>query len=83
VPIAASILALDSDPATARRARDADVATDLRGQADRALSAWRARQATPPSLEQSRGHEHALDRDTPPDANTDRTILYDPWDHGL
>jgi hypothetical protein len=80
---------LDSDLATARRARDAEVATDLRAHADRALRAWRTRQATPASLEQSRGHEHALDRDTdqnrdtPPDANTDRTIHYDPWDHGL
>jgi hypothetical protein len=80
-PVAASILALDTDLTAARQAREADLATGLRTQAERALDAWRARQTNTAGPEHTRDLSH--DADVTRSAETDRSIHYDPWDLGL
>jgi hypothetical protein len=83
----ASILALDSDLATARRARDAEVATDLRVQAERALETWRVRQAKTADAEHTRdlGQDADLthNREDTRSTDVDRSIHYDAWDLDL
>ena len=86
-PVAASPLALDADLTAARRARETDTALALRTQADRALAQWKSRQIETHEREQQPDRDRALD--TSPaaeparDRTPDRSLHYDPWDHGL
>jgi ATP-dependent exoDNAse (exonuclease V) alpha subunit len=86
-PIAASILALDTDLGAARQARNTELATGLRAQAERALETWRVRQTRTADVEHTRDFvrdtDLAHDREDTRSTDVDRSIHYDPWDLGL
>lgn len=78
-PVAASILALDTDLTAARQARDAELGHGLRAQAERALAGWR--EAKTADAEHTRNLTN--ERDDTRSRESDRSIRYDPWDLGL
>ena len=86
-PAPTSTLQLESNIGAAKAARDAGTAMALRSQADRALAEWHERQAPEPSRELEPTYEREWERnpntDTPPARDTERTLIYDPWDLGL